>query len=581
MKITRHTFQGTRLLSSLTLIVMSIFVIRLFHLQVVQHGYYKDLAAKGQTRQWVLPAERGEIYMLQNGEPVRVVLNASIYTVWTDPKVLSDASRSAIASALREIAGGNIVDNLDEVLHRKDTRYQVLAKNITYKQAQLLKEKDFYGVGFERGVKRVYPEGQLGSHVLGFVNYENKGQYGVEGGLDDRLRGQNGLLRTVADVRNVPLTVGKDNINVPAVDGDDIVLTIDRSIQAKAEQVLAKHVKKIGADRASVVVMDPSNGHIMAMANVPTYNPEKLGEYGDLSVFNNASITTPIEAGSVIKSFTIASGLDAGVITPSSRYYNSGKVQVGDRTIKNASQRQLGSIDMQTAFEWSLNTGMIHILGQMGGGAINQQSRDVMYDYFYNKFGLGKSTGIELSGESDGIIVGPREMQGNAVRYSNMSFGQGMNVTMIQVVAGLSAITNGGQFYTPTVVAGVVDQGGSYIESKKSTPRQVISKEAADTASEMIYKARQRFYAGADKKGYYIGGKTGTAQVIRNGEYIFEETIATYAGFGGEIGKTPRYVMMVQVSGDNMNLHGDEHALPIFTDMSNWLIHYLKLQPER
>ena len=202
-----------------------------------------------------------------------------------------------------------------------------------------------------------------------------------------------------------------------------------------------------------------------------------------------------------------------------------------------------------------------------------------MYDYFYNKFKLGQITGVELAGEVAGTIISPETTEGNAVRYSNMSFGQGLDVTMVQVTSAFASIVNGGEYHTPTVLAGVVDKNGKYIENKVSTATTTVQKSTADAVREMAYVARNTFFTSVDKAGYYIGGKTGTSQVIKDGTYADDETVGTYLGFGGSAEQS-EYVIMVQVSGDHKELQGAKDALPIFTDISNWMLDYLKLQPK-
>ena len=235
---------------------------------------------------------------------------------------------------------------------------------------------------------------------------------------------------------------------------------------------------------------------------------------------------------------------------------------------------------MQHALNWSLNTGMVTIARRLGNNeTITRQARDTMYEYYHDRFGLGQITGVEVAGEQAGIIVPPTKVEGNAVRYSNMSFGQGMNLTMVQVTAAFSAIINGGTYYKPTVIAGIMDQGQDKLaKTAPAVVREgVVSPQTSATAKDMVHQARAIFYAGGDKKGYVIGGKTGTSQVLENGVYADDRTVGTYLGFGGS--DVPKYVIMVQVSGKKMKLEGNKHAMPIFTDISNWMIDYLKLQP--
>lgn len=559
--------------------VMAVFVIRLFWLQVIDHDKYVAMANQEQLKRLEIPAKRGIIYTLDGKEPVRLVMNETVYTAFVDPAIVGDSEK--ITDVFRRVAGGNLRGNPTELIEsgkEKDSRYEIIATRLTRTQAEMIKEERLIGVGFQGISQRVYPEGKLAAQVLGFVNAEGEGQYGVEGALDDRLSGEDGLLQSVTDVSNVPLTIGDRNIDIPAKDGESIALSIDRNVQSKVEQSLAAGLERSGATHGSVTVMDPQTGKIMAMANLPTYDPAEYYKVSDASVFVNAATTVPYEAGSVIKALTVGMGLDKGVITSTSTYVNTNRVKVDDRVITNAFKDRTGTITMQEAFNFSLNTGMVDIAQRLGGGSINRQARDVMYDYFYNKFGLGKITGIEVAGETAGVIVSPEETEGNAVRYSNMSFGQGMDVTMVQVVAALGAAINGGTYYQPSVIAGTVEDGRLSVEDPKVVRQNVISQKASDELRQIMETARNDFYGPQDKPGFKIGGKTGTSQTVKDGRYVDNQTIGTYLGYGGD--NMPRYVIMVQVSGENMNLEGAKHANPIFTDISNWMIDYLKLQPK-
>ncbi len=281
-----------------------------------------------------------------------------------------------------------------------------------------------------------------------------------------------------------------------------------------------------------------------------------------------------------MKTFTIATGLDKGVITPNATYNNTDYIKVEDRTITNAVKGQTGTITIQHALNWSLNTGMVTVAQRLGNGqSITYGARDTMYTYFHDRFGLGETTGIELAGESSGMIIPPSNPEGNAVRYSNMSFGQGLDITMLQVAAGFSSLINGGEYYKPTIIAGSVDQDGTYRpQAQPKAERRAISAGASKTVKKMIRNARKAFYTQNDKKGYDIGGKTGTSQGIVNGKYTFDETIGSYLGYGGDT--KPRYVIMVQVSAKGKKLEGNIHAQPIFTKISNWMIDYMALQPK-
>ena len=568
----------SKILAVIVFVVMVIFVLRLFYLQVIQYGYYSNLANQEQVKRLTIPAKRGLIYALDGKTAVPLVMNQTVYTVFADPKVTDDDNK--IVEVIKRIAGGNAVANLDKLLAKKETRYQVLATKVTRKQAEMIKAENLGGVGFQETIQRVYPEGTLAAQTLGFVDYEGIGRYGVEGYLNKDLTGTDGLLQSVTDVSSVPLTIGNANINQPAVDGKNIVLSIDRNVQSKVEEILKNSLANNGADKGSVVVMDPQTGKIMAMANLPSYDPTKISEIENLSVLNNDVVSYPYEPGSVIKTITMAIGVDKGVVSADSTYNNTDYIQVDDRVISNASLGQTGIITLQHAMNWSLNTGFVTVAMRLGdGNNITRSARDTMYDYYYNKFGLGRLTGIEVDGEVAGTIWSPDTEEGNAVRYSNMSFGQGMNLTMVQVAAAFSSLINGGKYYKPTVIAGSVDKNGKYTEDEKTVASYPISTSTASQLREMIYNARSQMAIVGDKVGYYIGGKTGTSQVLENGSYSTDgATIGTYIGFGGSE-ELSRYVIMVKLSGDGKSFSGQD-SRAIFTDISNWMLSYLEIQPK-
>ena len=578
MKLELQKGSRSKILAAIILCAMAVFVVRLFYLQIIQHDYYVGVANKEQIKRLTIPSKRGLIYALDGQTPVPLVMNQTIYTVFADPVVTNDDSK--IIETIKRIVGGNARPDIQSLLDKKDSRYQILATRITRTQADKIKSENLSGIGFQEESQRVYPEGSLAAQTLGFVDYSGIGRYGVESKLSDRLTGVDGLLQSVTDVSDVPLTIGDNNIDKAAINGENIVLSIDRNVQSHIQQALADGLKRTGATRGSAIVVDPQTGRIMAMANIPTFEPSKFNEVQDAAVFNNGVVSAPYEPGSDVKTLTMATGIDKGVVTPTATYVNTDYIQIDDRTITNATLGQTGTITFQHALEWSLNTGFVTVAERLGDGkSINREARDTMYDYFYNRFHLGQLTGVEVAGEVAGTIIPPTAADGNAVRYSNMAFGQGLDVTMVQVAAAFSSIVNSGKYYTPTVLAGVVDKNGRYIPNKITTPSTPITKSTADQVREMTHLARNAFFSSVDKPGYYIGGKTGTSQVIKDGVYSTDETIGTYLGYGGS-DELSRYVIMVQVSGDHKTLQGARDALPIFTDISNWMLDYIKLQPK-
>ncbi len=567
-----------RFLAICCIALMAIFVLRLFYLQVIEHDKYLALAKQEQEKRLVIPAQRGEVYLMDDGNPVKVVMNQTIYTMFVDPSMVDKPNE--VLSAIREVVGGTTVKGYAERIGLKQTRYQVVARQVTHRQAELIRDRSLKGVGFQAESARIYPEKSLAAQTLGFVNFDGIGQYGIEGKFDKELQGTDGLLQSVTDVANVPLTIGENNIDIAPKDGADIALTIDRSVQGYVEQALMDGLERTGADSGSAIVMDPQTGKVLAMTNLPTYDPSELAKIQSFAQVNNGVVATPYEPGSVMKTFTLATGIDVGAIKPDSTYVNTDYIKVEDRVISNASKGQTGTITLQHALNWSLNTGMVTVAQRLGSNnSIDYKARTTMYDYLHNRFRLGEVTGIEVDGEARGRIIAPTEGEGNAVRYSNMSFGQGMDLTMVQVAAGFSGLINGGIYRTPTLLAGTVDADGQLIPAaEKPAYPGIIKESTSQDMRKMIVQARNAFHGATDRKGYEIGGKTGTSQTIVNGSYENGQTVATYLGFGGDI--APKYVIMVQVSGKNKNLAGNKDAMPIFTDISNWMIDYLKLQPK-
>ena len=571
----------SRYLAGFVLVIAVIFVVRLFYLQVIQHGHYTDLANAEQVKRERIPATRGEIYALSGDQPVKLVMNETVYTVFADPATVSDKQK--VIDTLKSVAGGNVVDNFGDLLNNKESRYAVLANRVTRTQAEKIKDQKLTGIGFQAVSQRVYPEGTLAAQVLGFVNADGVGNYGVEGYMNKQLTGTDGRLETVTDVSDVPLTIGDRNIRQPAVNGQNLVLTLDRNVQSKVEEVAKSYGDKFQAGNVSVLVMNPNNGKVMAMANYPTYDPAKYYQVTNPALFNNETISTPYEPGSDMKTYTMAAAIDKGVAKATDTYDNTDYIKVGDRTITNATHGITGNITFQTAMNWSLNTGFVTLGMRLGNGTeITDQARNTLYEYFHDKFGIGQMTGIQLANESKGIIIAPDQPDGNAVRYSNMTFGQGLDATMVQVSAGFSSIINGGNFYQPTIIDGAVTDDGTFKPNADPQPIRTgtVKASTSEQIKDMTHTARQYSFPGKDKSGYYVGGKTGTSQVIINGQYSNDTTIGTYLGWGGGSIDDPQYVIMVSVSGDHKTFGGAQNAMPVFTDISNWLLDYLKIQPK-
>ena len=559
-------------------LAVAVILLRLFQIQILEHSAWVAKAAAEHTSLYDIAAKRGEIYMMDGEEPVPVVLNQTVFSIIVDPQT---AAQGAVEEAMKKIDKSKwTVTEVAEIFANPESRYFIAAKGVSRDEYAAFLEVAPAGVYTKSANQRVYAEGDLAASTLGFVNADGEGQYGVEGALNKDLAGKNGLLKTITDVNKVALSIGKDNVRIPAEDGKNIVLTIDRNIQKKVEEVLAQHMKDTGIGHGSSMVYDPNSGKVLAMVSFPSYSPADYGNVSDASVYVNDVLETPYEPGSICKGFTMAAAINEGKMTADTEYYNTGSTTVDGWPIDNAQkEKQLGTITMRTALQWSLNTGSVQALRLLGGSAeeITQRGKELLYNYYYNHFGLGQPTGIELY-EGIGTVVPPDSEYAYNSTYANMTFGQGLDVTMIQVAAGWSSIINGGNYYQPTVIAGEIDKNGKFVPAAAREPVRpgTVTPETSATMREMLHATR--WWMG-DPDEYYFGGKTGTAQAIRDGAYVMDEFISGYIGYGGASQDEPKYVIITKMWDKGRTVSSEEDVRPVFEDLKMWMLDYLRIKP--
>ena len=572
-----------KVLKIVILVALGIILLRLFCIQIIEHGAWVAKADEQHTLLETITAKRGEIYMLDHGEPVAVVLNQTTYQIVIDPTV---TEKEDIEYVINTFAKDYAVADLDEVYNTEGLRYSIVAKNIPRATAEKIAEAGVPAIWLKKTNQRVYPEGQLASGLLGFVNDEGEGQYGTEGSLNKELAGEDGLIKATADVNKVALSIGNDNVKIPAMDGENIVLSVDRSLEQGVEELAQSAIDSTAATNASVLIMDPNTGKVITMANLPNYDPANYIEVTDASAFVNYTTEVPYEPASICKSFAFSAAINDGKMTADTTYFNQHYTIVDDWKIENAEQRDMlyGTISMKTALYWSLNTGSIQALRLLGGdpNQITQQGREKLYDYYHNKFRLGQITGIELV-EAEGYIEDPNEGWGRDSTYANMTFGQNLGITMIQTATAFSAVVNGGYWRTPSIVAGTLQDG--QVVPIESSENKIEDKILSDETSAMmrdmlIYNRGYRVTAGIDRPGYDVGGKSGTAQVIVNGAYdnSFSQLVGSYIGFVAPSGELPKYVIMVKMWGEGQGI-GSGDAMDLFDKLSNYIIDYQKIKP--
>ena len=559
------------------LLILGVFAIQLFYVQVIQYDHYKNAALSDQLEQYSIPATRGLIEAHEGGSIVPIVLNQELYTLYADPTLIKHPEQSS--TKIATIIGGDS-NNYSGLMKTKNTRYVVLAKKLTLDQSNKILNLKVPGLGTLGQFSRVYPDGSLASQVLGFVNNSGNGEYGLEEALNPKLVGTPVKLKAVTDASGVPLAANKGNVDIPPINGDNVVTTIDLSMQAQMEQILQQEFKSTKSQGISAIIMDPNTGAVKAMANYPTYDPSNYQNVSDPSLFENAAVTNDIEPGSSMKILTTASALQQGVIQPNTSFYDPAQWLIDGFTITDIEQDG-GAREQNIAsvLNLSLNTGATWMLMQMGGGQINSKARDVWYDYMTNHYRLGQPTGIEQGYEASGSVPLPQDNgAGIDLTYANSAFGQGVQITALQMAAADSAVLNGGTYYQPTLVDQTITPDGKTIVNKpKVLVRNVVSPKVSQEMEPLMeYVVQQHLAAGFPylnfDPGYIVGGKTGTAQIAQpGGGYYANKYNGTYVGFVG--GDKPQYVIVVYNIQPNVpGYAGTYGGQPVFADLAHMLI---------
>lgn len=411
----------------------------------------------------------------------------------------------------------------------------------------------------DKGIQRAYPKDQFASHVLGFVGFEGAqrvGQYGVESYYNNIL---NGLART----QRPHFFGGNDK------EGEDIVLTIDPTIQSYAEAKLDALLKKWSSHHGTIIVQEPSTGAILAMASSPSFDPNTYQSYA-YDIYINPASQELFEPGSSFKAVTMAAAINAGVVTPNTTYDDTGQVTIGTYTIKNFNEKANGIQTMRQVLEHSLNTGTIFAERKLGD--------DAFLNYVVS-FGFGEKTGVDLAAEVSGNIRNLYE--GRAINFATASFGQGVAVTPLQLVNAYSAIANGGRLMRPYVVKEVVHANGTTTPTKPEIIDAPITEKTATTMKSLLVGVVDSGFDKARVKGYDIAGKTGTAQIPdEKGGYLEnKQFIHNFVGFAPAY--DPRFTILIKMDRPQGITFAADSLSPVFGDMAEFLLRYFKIPPTR
>ncbi len=560
---------------------MGVFLVRLFYLQVIRHEYYKTTALTGQFKQYEILAKRGIIEARNAEGTVPIVLNEIKYTLFADPVYVKD--KKDAATKIQQVIGGK-TEEVEKILNT-NTRYAVLAKKLSKQQKEQIDKLDILGIGTREQSYRTYPQGEMAASLLGFVNDEGDGKYGIEQYLDKELKGQPGQLKAITDAQGVPLVAHRDNVIKEPTDGKRVVLTIDMSMQQQLEDLLKKGLKQANSKSGGAFIMDPYTGAIKAMANYPTYNPGEFYKVQDASAFNNTNVSDPYEIGSVMKPLTMAAALNTNAVNKNTSYYDPSFLKIDGATVKNVEEDGgPGTRTMADILQLSLNTGATWLVMQMGGGQLNERGRLTWHEYMLNHYRFSQKTNIEQGFEATGLVPDPREGYGLNIKYANTSFGQGMTATPIQMGAALSSVINGGTYYKPRLIDQIINSDGK-VEQKQPevVAKDVVSQQTSETIQEFMQYVTKKNYYVYDlnlRKNYMIGGKTGTAEIAKPGGGYFDNKFnGTFTGFVG--GDKPQYVVVVRVNEPVVvGYAGSKAAGPIFSRISDMLIDNFGVLPK-
>ena len=564
----------------LTLIVVG----KLFMLQIIEHGYYSALAAVQHNVSSVLFAERGRILVRDNGQNgsqesmyYPVAINKKVENLVVSPKDIDNTEEVAkILSDIVRIEKAEILN----VLSQKERRYSVLKKDLSAEEINLVTEAKKnetlpkLGVWLESETKRYYPEGTLLAHTLGFVSFtqdtKKAGIYGLEKHFDDELAGKQGYLDAPVDAVGRPV-IGEFRKLVPAVNGSTVVLTIDRAIQVQAERVLKSYVERFGAEGGQVIVANPKTGAIMALAAEPTFNPNEFNKVEDVKVFSNPAVQARYEPGSIMKPITMAAALDRAKVKPDDTYKDTGQVVIGGSVIKNSDEKSYGQQSMVQVLEKSLNTGIVYVQQKAG--------KEILKDYL-REFGFSEKTGLTLPGEITGDL---RNLNTNSdIAFATAAFGQGISATPMELIQAYTAIASDGRMKKLHLISEIQKPDGSREVVEPDILERVISEATAAKLSSMLVNVVENGHGKRAKvPGFYIAGKTGTAQVPledRRG-YDPDKSIGSFIGYGPV--ENPAFVMLVRIDNPKGVKFAESTAAPAFGEIAKFVLEYLQIPPTR
>ena len=573
-----HLWRYTIIGAFLT-VLAGIILIQMIRLQLnpEEVGYFKDLGYD-RVPQMVIPA-RGLLYDRYGHE---LAANAKVYEVGLELGRVKNPH--TVALALNVLLGLDYSQVYETATQEPSSKlvYAVVADFVSKEQIDRLEKykeeiqktyggarnKDapsLNGLVYRAHLQRSYPERSVGSNLLGFVNREGQGVFGVEAKYNDLLAGKAQKVLMPRD----PNLVG-ELPNIP--DGASLVLTIDTNIQAAMEKLIDQAVENNGADSGTIVVLDPKTGEILAAATTPRLDLNEYWDYG--KVFKgetpfNRIVSQAYEPGSVYKVLTMASALDKGVVKPETTFIDTGVIEVGGAYIYNWNSGAWGPQDMQGCMQHSLNVCLAWVATQLG-------AKD-FYSYM-RAFGIGHLSGVDIAGEVSGRLKVPGDEDWYDADLGTNAFGQGVAATPLQMAAAIAAVANDGKMMAPHIVRAIVDKGQQFnIEPRViSVP---IKKETANTLSELLARSLEDEASDALVEGYRLAGKTGTAEIPTPFGYSSSVTNASFVGWGPV--DDPQFLVYIWLEKPTSSPWGSIVAAPVFRQAAEKLVVLMDIPPDR
>ncbi|KKU89542.1 MAG: Peptidoglycan glycosyltransferase [Candidatus Yanofskybacteria bacterium GW2011_GWA1_48_10] len=550
----RHDSLRIKIFFGIVLLAASLIAWRLFIISYVRHTFYRQTALAQQENISNVMI-RGNIFIQdpkasgsETSQRFLTATNKKFPLVYVIPSLIP--ADSSLANKLGEIL------NLDPIpiralLETKTQNTKILARKISSEQVDAINQLGLKGAGIRYETDRFYPGGLLAANVIGFLGYGDTGragQYGIESYFEDELSGR-------ADGKTTP---------APA----NVVLTIDRNIQAFVETKLQEVLEKWNAESGSVIVQDPATGKIISMASAPTFNPNNYGSSPTASYINQ-NTQQIFEPGSSFKPITMAMGLDTGKVNPNTTFTDPGVIEIAGRTIHNFDNQAHGLVTMTKILEKSLNTGAAYVQSLVG--------QENFMNYAIN-FGFGQKTGISLPAEVSGDIA--NLYSGRQVNYVTASFGQGIAVTPIQLINAYSAIANGGKLMKPYIVERIIHENGEEDVTQPEVASIPVTGKTSERVRAMLVSVVDNGFDKARIKGYDIAGKTGTAQ-IADGKGGYQEGVFIHDFVGFAPASNPKFVILIKMNKPQGITFAADSLSPTFREITQYLLNYYNIPPTR